>query len=132
MRLFDKRRARHAGSNPHEHVAIASGSTGRLDGDLLHFSFDSIGDHIDTLQRFTSIGARELLSKGKSFNVTSPVTHSAWVFFKLYLLRLGFLDGFAGLSVAVLSAAHVFTKYAKALTWRWQEQRGLRTKGREA
>lgn len=132
VRIFDKRRGRHAGVNPHEKVKILGGSTGRLDGDLLHYSFDSVGDHIDTLQRFTTTGARELLAKGKSFHLLSPMTHSTWVFFKLYLLRLGFLDGFAGLCVAVLSATHVFTKYAKALTWRWQEQRGLSTKDRDA
>jgi hypothetical protein len=129
VRLFDKRKGYHGGTNPHEKVLLKEGTIGVLKGDLYHYSFDSVTDHIDMLQRFTTIGARELLAKGKSFNLLTPVTHSAWTFFKLYLLRLGFLDGFAGLCVAVLMASHVFTKYAKVLTWRFQEQRGLPTKG---
>jgi hypothetical protein len=46
--------------------------------------------------------------------VFSPLTHASWTFFKLYILKRGFLDGFAGLIVSVLSYMHVFIKYSKA------------------
>jgi hypothetical protein len=46
--------------------------------------------------------------------VFSPLTHASWTFIKLYFVKRGFLDGFAGLVVSVLSYMHVFTKYSKA------------------
>ena len=48
-------------------------------------------------------------------NILTPLTHACWIFVKLYILKRGFLDGFAGLCVAVLSYVHVFVKYAKVL-----------------
>lgn len=126
-RLFDRRKARHTGTNPHDKVTLSEGTRGRLRGDLLHYSFDSIGDHVRTLERFTEIGARELVRKDKRITLLTPLTHASWVFLKLYVLKRGFLDGFAGLTVSVLSFTHVFVKYAKALTYRYQERRGLET-----
>ena len=86
-----------------------------LDGDIEHYSFDSISDHLKTIDNFTEIGADELIRKNKAFNTLSPLTHSTWIFIKLYIIKRGFLDGFAGLLVSVLSCMHVFVKYSKAL-----------------
>lgn len=124
-RLFDRRRGRWAGTNPHDKVELDGTQPARLSGDLLHYSFDSVGDHIKTLDHFTEIAARELIEKDKRVTWLSPITRASWVFFKLYILKRGFLDGFAGLSVAVLSFTHVFAKYAKLLTHRYQLERGL-------
>ena len=88
--------------------------TKNLDGDILHYSFDSLSDHLKTIDKFTLIGADDLLKKGKKISVISPVTHASWTFFKLYILKRGFLDGFAGLTVSVLSYMHVFIKYSRA------------------
>ncbi len=85
-----------------------------LSGDILHYSFDSISDHLKTIDKFTQIGANDLLKKGKRISVISPLVHASWTFFKLYFLKRGFLDGFAGLTVSVLSYMHVFIKYSRA------------------
>jgi hypothetical protein len=45
----------------------------------------------------------------------SPLTHASWTFIKLYFIKRGFMDGFAGLVVSVLSYMHVFIKYSKAI-----------------
>ncbi len=118
-RLFDRKRCEVRGTDPHEYVHVLEGSTGRLQGDLEHYSFDSIDDHLRTINSYTSTAADELEAKGKSVSMLQPFTRGLWTFVRLYLLKRGFLDGFAGLCVSLLSAVHTFLKYAKVLTRRW-------------
>jgi len=122
IRLFNRTTAKWAGTNPHDHVEVKSKNIVTLNGDLYHFSFNSIAEHINTLNSFTEIGAKELIKKGKSVTPFTPWGRSLWTFLKLYLFKRGFLDGYAGLVVAVLSGMHVFVKYNKVLFWRWQEK----------
>ena len=114
IRLFNKNNAHWGGTNPHDHIVISSSNIVQLTGDIYHYSFDSISDHIKTIDKFTEIGADELVRKNKPVTVFSPLTHSSWTFLKLYIFKRGFLDGFAGLLVSVLSYMHVFIKYSKA------------------
>jgi glycosyltransferase involved in cell wall biosynthesis len=120
LRLFNKNTAHWGGTNPHDHIIIDGDNIRRLHGDIYHYSFDSISDHLKTIDKFTEIGADELIRKNKSFNIFSPVTHASWIFIKTYIFKRGFLDGFAGLVVSVLSTMHVFIKYSKALVKRNQ------------
>jgi glycosyltransferase involved in cell wall biosynthesis len=119
-RLFNRNGSRWGGTNPHDHIITDGDRVVRLKGDIQHYSFDSISDHLKTIDRFTEIGADELIRKNKSFTIFSPITHASWTFFKLYFIKRGFLDGFAGLLVSVLSYMHVFVKYSKALIKRRQ------------
>ena len=120
VRLFNRNTARWGGTNPHDHVEVSGNKITALKGDLLHYSFNSISEHIQTLDLFTEIGADEIIKKNKSVSVISPWTHGLWTFIKLYLLKRGFMDGYAGLVVAVLSGMHAFTKYNKVLFKRWK------------
>lgn len=120
IRLFNKNSAHWGGTNPHDHIVTSASNIVQLPGDIYHYSFDSISDHIKTIDKFTEIGADELVRKNKSFNLLSPFTHSSWIFLKLYILKRGFMDGFAGIIVSVLSAMHVFIKYSKAIIKRKQ------------
>ena len=120
-RLFNRKTAHWGGTNPHDHIITKGSNIVRLAGDIQHYSFDSISDHLKTIDRFTEIGAQELIRKNRSFTVFSPLTHSSWLFFKIYILKRGFLDGFAGLVVATLSFMHVFIKYSKAIIMRKQQ-----------
>jgi glycosyltransferase involved in cell wall biosynthesis len=120
IRLFNKNTAFWGGTNPHDHIVISSSNIVQLAGDIYHYSFDSISDHIQTIDKFTEIGADELIRKQKSFSILSPFTHSSWIFLKLYIFKRGFMDGFAGIVVSVLSAMHVFVKYSKAIIKRKQ------------
>ena len=123
VRLFNKNTAHWAGTNPHDHIEL-TGKNGKnvktLKGDLFHYSFDSISGHIQTLDSFTEIGADEIIRKNKKVNVLSPWTHGLWTFLKLYIIKRGFMDGYAGLVVAVLSGMHAFVKYNKVLFKRWK------------
>jgi glycosyltransferase involved in cell wall biosynthesis len=113
-RLFNRNTSYWGGTNPHDHIITQGENVIRLQGDIYHYSFDSISDHIKTIDSFTEIGANEIVRKNKSVTVLSPLTHASWTFIKLYVFKRGFLDGFAGLVVSVLSYVHVFVKYSKA------------------
>jgi glycosyltransferase involved in cell wall biosynthesis len=115
VRLFNKHKAHWGGINPHDKVIVSSDNIQELKGDILHYSFDSISAHIQTLDKFTEIGAQEILKKGKKVSLLSPLLHAKWTFFRMYIVRGGFLDGFAGLVASMLSFMHVFVKYSKVL-----------------
>ncbi len=114
VRLFNRRDATWGGVNPHDRVEVSTDDVVLLKGDMQHYSFDSISAHLKTIDSFTEIGARELVKRGKRVSVFTPFGHAFWTFVKLYFVKRGFLDGFAGWVVAVLSFMHVFVKYSKA------------------
>lgn len=119
VRLFNRTSANWGGINPHDRVEVKGNNIITLQGDILHYSFDSISEHIKTINNFTEIGARELIKRGKAVRIWTPWLHGFWTFLRLYIFKRGFLDGYAGLIVSVLSGMHVFIKYNKVLFARW-------------
>jgi len=119
-RLFNKDTAKWGGTNPHDRVITNGNNIRQLKGDIQHYSFDSVSAHLKTIDKFTEIGAVELIKKKKKFSLFSPLTHSIWMFIKMYFIKLGFLDGFAGLLASTLSFVHVFVKYSKAIIMKRQ------------
>jgi glycosyltransferase involved in cell wall biosynthesis len=112
-RLFDRRRARWGGTDPHDRVE-ADGPVGRLaDGEIQHFTYEDLSDHLRQIDRFTTIAARERVARGKRGSLASMLFRPPARFLKMYVLRRGFLDGRAGFVLAVLGAYYVFLKYAK-------------------
>lgn len=120
VRLFRRSAGRWAGVNPHDRVEV-TGRVEPLSGDLLHFSYDSISDHLRTIDAFTSIAAREKHAAGVRAGLGGLLLHPAGKFVRMYLLRAGFLDGVPGFAVAVSGAYYVFLKYAKL--WEMQNAR---------
>lgn len=112
LRLFDRRRGRWGGRNPHDRVEV-DGPVGRLEGDLLHHSYRSLSDHLRQIDFFTTIAAREKRARGRRFRLHDLVLRPPFKFLRMYLLKAGFLDGVPGLVVAVTGAYYVFLKYAK-------------------
>ena len=119
-RLFNKNIAHWGGTNPHDRIITDGDNIIKLNGDIQHYSFNSLSEHIQTIDKFTEIGADEIIRKNKKASVISPLTHASWTFIKLYFLKRGFLDGFAGLTVSMLSFMHVFIKYSKVIIKRKQ------------
>ena len=107
------------GPEPHSSVQIDGGKVVRLRGDILHYSFDSVSDHLDTIDRFTEIAARGMYSDGRRVSMFTPPVRGAAAFLKSYVLKRGFLDGFGGFVASVLGAVGVFTKYSK-LWYLWR------------
>ncbi len=120
VRLFNKNTAAWDGINPHDRIETQGDKILTLDGDIQHYSFDSIFEHIQTINYFTEVGAVEIIKRNKKVSIVSPWTHGLWTFFRLYILRRGFLDGYAGLVVSVLSGMHAFIKYLKVIFYNWK------------
>ncbi len=112
LRLFRRERAAWGGTDPHEKV-IVQGKVRRLRHPLHHFTYRDIEDHVDRINRFTSISSRELHRSGQSWRLSDALLRPAARFFRSYFLRRGFMEGFAGFHVAVTAAVYVFLKYAK-------------------
>jgi glycosyltransferase involved in cell wall biosynthesis len=114
VRLFDRSKANWGGQNPHDKIMLAPGTTlASLSGDLLHYSYDSIKQHLDQINYFSGIAAKEMKGKGKKTNLGQLLFKPPFRFLYMYFFRLGFLDGFAGFCIALLSSYAVFAKYAK-------------------
>ncbi len=114
LRLYDRRLGRWTGHLLHERFEVTAGqAVGALQHDLLHYSYTSIAQHLAQFNHFSTIGAEELAAQGRRSGWWQLWLKPPWKFFNQYVLRRGFLDGFAGLCIAYLSACSVFVKYAK-------------------
>ena len=112
LRLYDRRRARWVGDYVHEQIQ-ASGPVRSLRGDILHYTCDSLDEHLRTLDRYTTLAARESFATGTGWVLPKMLVGPPWKFLETYLFRQGFLDGYAGLQIASLAAYYVFEKYRK-------------------
>lgn len=114
LRLFDRRRGKWGGNNPHDRVEL-EGSVGRLSGDLLHHPYRSFAEHLRTIDKYTTIMAEGLHARGKRAGIRHLILGPLARFVRFYFLRLGFLEGWRGLLQAFLAAHYGRLKYAKLL-----------------
>jgi len=121
-RLFDRRSARWSDDPVHEKVLYAV-TPGTLQGDLLHESAEDLREYLDKQNRYTSLAAQHLFDRGKSASMLQMIASPLVRFVKLYLFRLGFLDGLPGLAHVAIGCMNSFMKYAKLA-----ELRRLRSK----
>jgi glycosyltransferase involved in cell wall biosynthesis len=114
LRLFDKNRASWGGQNPHDRVIPVEGAKIiRLKGDMLHYFCYNVKEHLDQINRYTDVFKDEMWKRGKKTSVLAIVVKPPFRFFRTYILKRGFLDGFNGFFIAGLSAYTVFLKYSK-------------------
>jgi glycosyltransferase involved in cell wall biosynthesis len=107
----------------HEKVILPEGSeTKILAGDILHYSYKSISEHLKKMDPYTTLNAEMVLQKESSFLVLKAVIHSKFKFFRTYFLKLGILDGFYGFVISVFGAFVVFLKYIKAAQMKRERQ----------
>jgi glycosyltransferase involved in cell wall biosynthesis len=119
IRLFRKSAATWQGKI-HEKLVV-TGPVARLDGDILHFTYRDIGDHVRRLERYSAFQAEEIVAGGRKclflrLLLLPPVTflrHFAW--------RLGFLDGFPGLVIATVQSWGTAMKYMRAIALKRRE-----------
>lgn len=114
LRLWKKELGSWAGTNPHDKVVLNENvKVGFLEGDLLHYSIDSIEQHLEQIQKFTTIAAKAMHEKGRQSSIGNIIFNSVFKFIRDYIIRLGFLDGFYGYVVAKNSAYAKYLKYLK-------------------
>lgn len=111
-RLFQRSRARWTGENPHDHIVV-DGPGGVLRGDILHHSFRDLADQVDTVNRFSSIVAFNRAHRRRPFRPAIAAVKPLVKFFEIYVWKRGFLDGFPGFAVAIVSAFATFLNLTK-------------------
>lgn len=112
LRLFDRRRARFAGLEVHEKVDV-DGAVRHLRGDILHDSFESLDDQLEKRTRYARLVAEGQHARGKRGSWIKVFANPAWRFLRGYVVKAGFLDGWRGLSLALIAAKYVREKHLR-------------------
>lgn len=110
IRLFDRRHGGWTGYEIHENTQV-NGKVGKLQGRLEHYSYRSLTDHHNRMQRYADLMAQALYNRGKRCGLAKVLINPQWRFIRGYVLRLGFLDGWRGLVFALVEANYVRRKY---------------------
>ena len=120
LRLFKKDRGRSGGVEPHDQVLV-QGVVKRLRGPIWHYTYKDLFDHLNTMNRFSSISARSKHEQGDRFRWRDFLFRPIWRFAKGYFVKVGVLDGLRGFVIASVSAFGVSMKYAKLWELQWRE-----------
>ncbi|EJO55750.1 glycosyltransferase family 2 protein [Burkholderia multivorans] len=122
-RLFRRGAARFSDDLVHERL-VFDGLVERLTGKLLHYSYDDIDSVLRKLDAYSTAGARQRRAAGEHASVGKAIRRGLWAFFRTYVLRRGFLDGRAGLMIAVFNAETVYYRFLKLAHDDTRAQRG--------
>ncbi len=112
LRLYRKELGRFSERPVHEAVNV-KGSCGYLKNHLEHYTYRDVSDYIKRMDRYSTLAAREMFDRGKDAGPLDLFLRPQLTFLKMYILRLGFLEGMDGLLISSLYASYTFTKYAK-------------------
>jgi hypothetical protein len=114
LRLFDRRKGRWGGINPHDQVLLDRPAE-KLHCNLLHIPYRTSREQLMTIDRYTSIAAGELLHRGCAFAGLRLAVSPAFRVIRSLVIKLGFLDGWRGFLLAALEARYAYLKYSKLL-----------------
>jgi glycosyltransferase involved in cell wall biosynthesis len=114
VRLYDRRTGTFRQRRVHESVDVR-GAVGVLAGELQHYPYASVSDHLRRMDRYTTLAAQDLRDAGHRTSVADLLAHPPLAFLRNYLLRGGIRDGRAGLGVSLVNASYVLLKYVKLL-----------------
>lgn len=115
LRLLDKTKGYINSNKVHEGFEMNNLNTpiSLLKGDLLHYSYKTISEHSRKIQLYTELAAKHMAEKGASIPLLKIILGPKWTFFYLYIIRLGFLDGYWGYVLCKNLSYESFIKYTK-------------------
>lgn len=117
LRLFDRRKGRFGGTNPHDNVVMCAGAKVKyVKATILHYSFESLDDFYRQSERLSMLATQAMFEKGKTINRAMLWIKTGWAFFHSYIVKAGILDGNAGFIIARVIAASTYKKYSQL--WR--------------
>jgi glycosyltransferase involved in cell wall biosynthesis len=124
LRLFRQSRGRWKPRQIHESVKLDSGArVAKLSGDLLHYSVrDSAHHHRMIGERYAPLAAQQMFEEGRQTSSLKIATAAPAAFIRSYVLKGGFRDGLAGISIASFAAHHAFLKHV--MLWEKQKESG--------
>ena len=112
LRLFDRSRGSWQGAFVHESVGV-NGAVTTLPGDILHYTCNSLEEHLARIEFYTHLAAIEMFERNERVSLLRRALAPPWIFLNTYFLRLGLLDGPQGYLIAKMAARYVRRKYAK-------------------
>jgi glycosyltransferase involved in cell wall biosynthesis len=115
VRLFRRDSAAFSSDLVHESVKVLQGSTGKLRTAMIHYSYPDDETYLRKLQQYSTLGAKQAFAAGKRAGLGTAILHACSSFLRSYIFRKGFLDGKAGLMVALSSAESTYHKYFKLM-----------------
>ncbi|WP_415329109.1 glycosyltransferase family 2 protein [Chryseobacterium sp. MMS23-Vi53] len=111
-RLFRKDCVKYSDDNVHEFL-IYDKKAGILNGKINHYTYKSIQHHVAKINKYSDMMAEKMFEKGKKINRFKIIVSPIFEFIKVFIFKLGFLDGFAGFYVAKTMSYYTFLKYIK-------------------
>jgi glycosyltransferase involved in cell wall biosynthesis len=112
MRIYNKRHAAWTGKYVHEAVTVR-GTAGTLRGEIQHFAYRDLSDHLETIDRYSTLAAREMHDAGRRAGLLQVAGHPPLAFLRNYVVHGGLRDGMAGFIISSMNAYYVFLKFAK-------------------
>ena len=127
-RLYDRRSAHWTGRYVHESVSVR-GETGQLRGELQHYAYRDLADHLETIDRYTTYAARQMHEAGRRAGLLQIAGHPPLAFLRNYLAHGGIRDGAPGFIISAMNAYYVFLKFAKLWELERVQGAGFRVQG---
>jgi len=113
LRLYPRNKARFGSQRVHEKLEYPDAMKRKqLGGDLLHFTYSNLAEYLSKSSKYAAEWAEQRVKEGRKGTLLSGISHGTFCFVRMYILRLGVLDGKRGLLLAILSAFSTFAKYA--------------------
>ncbi|MBN1878987.1 glycosyltransferase family 2 protein [bacterium] len=112
IRLFNRQYGQFRNVPVHESVET-DGPIGDIEGDILHYSYKDISDHVLRINKYSDLVSNKWLAEDRIVNIGNMVFRPVWEFIRKWLFRGGFRDGQAGVILAGMHAFYTFLKYAK-------------------
>ena len=114
LRLWRRGRGSWGGVEPHARVVITGDQIGHFTGELMHYSMESIDHMLGKGMKYSDDFAAQCQKTGRRVTVTDLFVRPPWRFLRGYVFKLGFLDGWRGLTIAWMAAFYTFLRYLKA------------------
>lgn len=112
VRLFKRLCGHYSFDAVHEQF-LTSEDIGKLTHRIDHYTYEDIYDYLHKFNRYTTEGATVALGKNKSAGFFNIVINPIFKFLRMYIFRLGFLDGVEGLALSIFSSLYTSVKYLK-------------------
>jgi glycosyltransferase involved in cell wall biosynthesis len=113
LRLVQSGRARWGGDAFVHEKLECEGPVATLRGDLHHYSFPSLASHVAKINPFAELFVQAQRARGRHFSLAAAIFRPGWRFFRAYVVRAGFLDGFPGFYIAIATAFGAFVRYSR-------------------
>ncbi len=114
VRLFLRAEGRFSPDLVHERVVVTAPS-GKLRHPIINYSYPDDEVYLRKLSQYSSLGARQAYDAGKRSGLGKAILHAISAFLRSFFFKRGFLDGRAGLMVAISTAESTYHKYFKLM-----------------